>query len=258
MHDDRLAVAIRAVSNAGKYLKGRFLKPHTQLAKKDSTTLLGEDIKSEEILISTIAKAFPSDTFFSEERETFSPSEHVWIIDPLCGTYSYLRGVETWSISVALRINNVSTLSVIYQPFEDTLFHSQASSGAFMKNKRIQTSKVSRIKDAFVSLEHAVFTSGKVDTLNLISHIKRVRVGHGSGGELAYVAAGFLDAVIKTDQTIEHFAGGRALIECAGGTFVDFSGNTPPTFLDKDKRIDYIGCANKVLANKLLDFVAAQ
>jgi fructose-1,6-bisphosphatase/inositol monophosphatase family enzyme len=81
-------------------------------------------------------------------------------------------------------------------------------------------------------------------------------VGHGSGGELAYVASGRIDAVIKTDQTVMHFAGGRALVEEAGGVFIDFSGKRAPTYFDKSRSIDYIAASNKILAEDLLRYLS--
>lgn len=81
-------------------------------------------------------------------------------------------------------------------------------------------------------------------------------MGHGSGGELAYVACGALDAVIKTEQTLIHFAGGRAIIEEAGGVFVDFTGKRCPTYFDKTKKVNYIG-TNKSLITELLKYLRA-
>ena len=89
----------------------------------------------------------------------------------------------------------------------------------------------------------------------IIADMKRLRVGHGSGGELSYVAAGFLDAVIKTDQALMHFAGGRAVLEGAGGIFVDFTGHPAPTYFDKNKSINYIACSNITFANEILSYL---
>lgn len=114
--DKRLHVGIKAVTKAGDYLRGQFLKKHRVSLKKDKTVLLGEDLKSEEILLSTISKAFPRDSFLTEERDTNITSDGVWVFDPLCGSYSYLRGVETWSISAAFISENKYQVGIVYQP----------------------------------------------------------------------------------------------------------------------------------------------
>jgi fructose-1,6-bisphosphatase/inositol monophosphatase family enzyme len=100
-----------------------------------------------------------------------------------------------------------------------------------------------------------VFNDEKVHLKKIIANMKRLRVGHGSGGELSYVAAGFLDAVIKTDQALMHFAGGRAIIEETGGVFVDFSGKSAPTFLDKNKTTNYIAASNVILAREIISYI---
>lgn len=249
----RLSIGAHAVLEAGKYLKNRFHTRHDVSWKEDKTVLLGEDLKSDEMLREAIHAALPSDSFFTEESSVETVGNNIWIIDPLCGSLSYLRGIETWSISVAYVENGQYQLGVVYVPLLDYLFTSEKGNGAYLNKKRIEPSKTSSLADAFVSVEHGVFTSGKYDIMKLIPSIKRIRVGHGSGGELGYVAAGYLDALIKTDQTIEHFSGGRAILEEAGGLFMDFSGEPAPIILNKESKIDYIACT-PALKNSLLAF----
>jgi len=252
--EERLRIAKQAILQAGAYLKERFHSLHSVTLKEDQTELLGEDISSEDILLSTLHTHFPSDSFLTEERDTKLTSDLVWVFDPICGSYSYLRGVETWSLSIALIRGDEYIIGVVYQPLLDNLFYSLKGAGAFRSNVALRPSSVSEISKAFVSVEHGVFDSKDIDMSKLIRNIKRIRVGHGSGGELAYVAAGYLDAVIKTGQTLTHFAGGRAIVEEAGGTFMDFTGQRAPTFLDKHNKVDYIAC-NPFLKDVLLQYI---
>lgn len=253
--DKRIQIGIKAVTTAGDYLRGQFLKKHRVSLKKDKTVLLGEDLKSEEILLSTISKAFPQDSFLTEERDTSITTDNIWVFDPLCGSYSYLRGVETWSISAAFISEGKYQVGVVYQPYTQNLYFSQLGKGAYMNKQKIHPSSVSQVKDAFISIEHGVFNNQSVHLKKIIADMKRLRVGHGSGGELSYVAAGFLDAVIKTDQALMHFAGGRAVLEGAGGVFIDFTGVPAPTYFDKDKTTNYIACSNMVLAKEILSYL---
>jgi len=250
--DKRLAVVINALIKSGTYLRQRFLKKHQVSMKEDRTELLGEDLKSEEILMHEISSKFPNDSFLTEETETKLNSSRVWVIDPLCGSYSYLRGVETWSISAAYIFGNEYLLGAVYQPYSNNLYYCQKGKGAFMNKKKIYPSSITTISKAFISIEHAVFNDKKVNLKRLLKDMKRLRVGHGSGGELSYVAAGFIDAVIKTNQAIMHFAGGRAIIEEAGGVFVDFLGEQAPTYLDRNKTINYIAASNLQLAKEII------
>ena len=250
----RLDIAMEAVTKTGEYLRQHFLQQHQVSWKEDQTVLLGEDLEAEKILLDTIHTAFPHDSFLTEETETEIGSDLVWVFDPLCGSYSYLRGVETWSVSAALIDGDKYKIGVVYQPYSRNLYFSEQGQGAFMNSKSIHVAPTDKIKDAFISIEHGVFNTDKVDLKKIIKDIKRLRVGHGSGGELAYVAAGFVDGVIKTDQALMHFAGGRAVVEAAGGEFIDFQGNRAPTYLDRNKTTDYIACTPK-LKERLLKFI---
>lgn len=253
--DQRLTVGIKAITQAGDYLRGQFLKNHQVSIKKDKTVLLGEDLKSEEILLSTISKAFPQDSFLTEETDTTITTDTIWVFDPLCGSYSYLRGVETWSISAAFIAENKYRLGIVYQPYTQNLYFSEMGKGAFMNKQQIHPSTITSVKDAFISIEHGVFNNKKYQLDKLIQDMKRLRVGHGSGGELSYVSAGFLDAVIKTDQALMHFAGGRAIVEESGGVFVDFTGKSAPTYFDKEKSTNYIACSNMDLAKEIISYL---
>lgn len=252
--EQRLKIAIKAITKAGDYLKEEFHKRHQVSFKADHSVLLGEDLKSEEILMSEISKVFSMDSFLTEERETEIKSGKVWVFDPVCGSYSYLRGVETWSLSAGLVVNDEYLIGVVYQPLLGNLFYSQKGQGAFMNNQSIKPSRISKISEAFIAVESDVFKTEKVDLRKLGKDVYRLRVGHGSGGELSYVAAGYLDGLIKTNQALMHFAGGRAILEEAGGVFLDFSGQPAQTFLDRNKMTDYLAC-NKYVVSELSKYV---
>src|SRR3989338_6044046 len=149
--DKRLQVGIKAVTTAGDYLRRQFLKKHRVSLKKDKTVLLGEDLKSEEILLSTISKAFPQDSFLTEERDISITTDNIWVFDPLCGSYSYLRGVETWSISTAFISDKKYQIGIVYQPYTHNLYYSQLGKGAYMNKQKIYPSSVTQVKDAFIS-----------------------------------------------------------------------------------------------------------
>ena len=252
---NEINIAKEAVLKSGKFLVEEFNKRHNVTIKPDNTELLDEDIKSENILVDAILKNFPSDSIFTEESEHKISSDRVWAFDPICGSYSYLRGVDTWSVSMALIENNKMLMGVVLQPLLNNLYWGVIGEGAYLNGKEIKTSSQNEINKCFISVEHGVFNSGKLRILDLIKDIKRIRVGHGSGGELAYTAAGGLDAVIKTDQTLVHFAGGRAVLEAAGGIFYNFNGEPVPVYFDKNKKVDYIAAANKNTFNLIKNYI---
>lgn len=252
---DILLVALDALQQSGDYLKQQFLKRHTLTIKPDDTELLGEDMRSEEIIMQAISTHFSTDSFLTEEADTEIISNNVWVIDPLCGTYSYLRGVETWSVSLALIRDGIYEFGGVYQPLLGNRFYSLKGRGAFLNKQQIRLSAITDIANSFISVEFAALKSKKLEVQNLVQDVKRIRVAHGSGGELAYVAAGFIDGLIKTDQSLMHFAGGRAIVEEAGAAFIDFTGNPAPTYFRKDQFTDYIA-ANKEVAQALLKYVS--
>ena len=251
-----LQVAVTVVNKAGTMLARRFNSLHSYTLKKDSTELLPEDMLSEKILAEAIAKNFPSDGILSEESNfKVNNIDRIWIFDPICGSYSYLRGVETWSVSLALVENGAYKIGVVYIPLLNLLFSAEANLGLFLNGTRVNQPGLNNLKNSFISVEHAVFNSGKLDILKLVKDIKRIRVAHGSGAELAYVASGRLDALIKTDQTAVHYSGGRALVEIAGAKFCDFSGKRARVITDNREKVDYIAVRGERLLEEILGYV---
>jgi myo-inositol-1(or 4)-monophosphatase len=252
----RIELAKEIIIKAGSYLKNEFLKRQGKVKiKSDGSVLLTEDQASENIILSPINEFFPADTILSEETPSEKKSDHVWIIDPLCGSYSYLRGVETWSISLALVHDGVYEAGLVYQPLLETFFIGIKGDGVYRNDVPVAPSLAGSLTGSFISIEHNAISDPKINFPNLIGKIKRLRVAHGSGMELAYVASGSLEAVIKTGQTAEHYSGGRALVEMAGGVFVDLDGEKLPVITDRKTKIDYIAAANREIAGLLVDVI---
>src|SRR5690606_33135081 len=78
--------------------------------------------------------AFPGDAVLSEETKD-SPARltasRVWIIDPLDGTKEFLAGNGEFSVMIALLVDGVLQVGVVYRPIDDVLYWATAGGGAF-------------------------------------------------------------------------------------------------------------------------------
>lgn len=92
------------------------IKGHLDLVTK-------ADREVEEFLIERLQKAFPDDGIYGEEGgEVTGISGRVWVIDPIDGTFNFVRGGHDWAISIGLYENGLPTFGVIYAPIRDLLF----------------------------------------------------------------------------------------------------------------------------------------
>ncbi|ACM30994.1 inositol monophosphatase [Agrobacterium vitis] len=84
----------------------------------DLVTEADKDV--EEFLIASLRKAFPDDGIMGEESgEIAGTSGRVWVIDPIDGTFNFVRGGQNWAISVGLYENRRPSFGVIYAPVRD-------------------------------------------------------------------------------------------------------------------------------------------
>ncbi|WP_287095489.1 inositol monophosphatase family protein [Mesorhizobium sp.] len=91
--------------------------------KKGHLDLVTEaDREVERFLIENLRRAFPDDGVFGEEGgDIRGVSGRVWVIDPIDGTFNFVRGGQNWAISIGLYENRHPTFGVIYAPARDLL-----------------------------------------------------------------------------------------------------------------------------------------
>ena len=99
---------------------------------KEKTTreLVSEvDLTSEAMLIEELGQLLPEAGFYAEETGKSGNKECRWIIDPLDGTTNYLSGLEQFSISVALYLDDECQLGVVIRPASQEIFSAYRRGG---------------------------------------------------------------------------------------------------------------------------------
>ena len=111
--------------------------------KGDKTIVTLADTEINSFLIESVKKKYPKHSVDGEE-EKFGKSDHVWVCDPVDGTAQFARGVPVAVFSLALVINGVSTIGVVYDPFTRNLYYAIKGHGAY-KNSDKEKLQVSSI-----------------------------------------------------------------------------------------------------------------
>jgi myo-inositol-1(or 4)-monophosphatase len=80
------------------------------------------DKEVEAFVITELRKAFPEDGVFGEEGGSVtSQSGRIWVIDPIDGTFNFVRGGDQWAVSIGLYENGAPTFGVINAPVRKQL-----------------------------------------------------------------------------------------------------------------------------------------
>src|SRR6266542_2755959 len=100
---NRYEVALDAAFAAGQFALQHFDQDIAVQWKQDMSPVTVADQGAEQLLRKTLLGRFPSDGFLGEESgATPGTSGYRWIIDPIDGTRSFVRGIPLWGTLVGL------------------------------------------------------------------------------------------------------------------------------------------------------------
>ena len=129
--------------------------------KADGTFVTRGDTGVEELLRRLIGERFPDHAVLGEEEEA-APGEGAparWILDPIDGTHSYIRGIPVWATLIACERDGAVEVGVVSAPALGTRWWAARGAGAYRapleggrtgEAERIQVSEVATIAEAQV------------------------------------------------------------------------------------------------------------
>ena len=228
-----LNIAVRAARRAGSIINRAALDTGglrvTSKRAKDFVTQV--DHAAEEAIIDIVAKAYPEHGFLAEESGAAkSDAEFIWIIDPLDGTTNFIHGFPQYCVSIGIQQRGAMAHAVIYDPTKNELFTASKGRGAFLNDRRIRVTALTRLGDALVGTG---FPFKEVTRLELYTRqlqaMMRTCAGVRRAGaaalDLAYVACGRLDAFWELGLSPWDMAAGALLIQESGGLVGDLNGD---------------------------------
>ena len=227
MPSKELTAALEAVRAAGEVMRAYYGRNPSVRIKPDASPVTEADVRSEEVIRATLAKAFPGYGFYGEETgEHAMTAESIWLVDPIDGTKSFVRLQPFFSTQIALMRAGELVLGVSNAPVYNELAWAEKGSGAFLNDHPVRVSGVSTLADASVSTGNmkSLTRAPYWDRMGrLIQRVNRIR-GYGDFVHYHLLARGALDVVIETDVNILDIAALTVLVREAGGTFTDISG----------------------------------
>lgn len=207
--------------------------------KGDVDLVTVADRTSEKLIRARLSEVFPEHGIFGEEgtRDRLE-SEYRWYIDPLDGTTNFAHGFPQFCVSMGLEHRPAGTApdrdgklvaAVIYDPLRNELFVAERGRGASLNGKPMHASPTPELAEALLATG---FPSRKRhDSPNVHFYQEFTLRSHGvrragsAALDLAYVAAGRLDAFWEFNLNPWDTAAGILLVEEAGGRVTDFAGH---------------------------------
>ncbi len=195
--------------------------------KPDGTEVTDADRSAEELLRSEIGKEFPNDTIIGEEAEdSVGNSSRRWIIDPIDGTASFVRGVPLYSSLLAMFDEHGPAIGIIHLPALKTSLIAGRGLGAYTGEQQATVSSVNSIEESCIS-------SSSFDQpwwpekalMNITSCGAKIRTW-GDGYGYFLVGTGRIEAMIDPSLYTYDVAAMLTIIPECGGTISTWSGET--------------------------------
>src|SRR5205807_6977957 len=119
--------------------------------KEDQSPVTVADRETERALRTALHEAFPSDGFVGEEYgDQPGSSGFRWIIDPIDGTRSFVRGIPLWATLVGLEYRGEHVAGVADVPALGHTYRALRGEGAYRGERRIRVSDVADLGESLL------------------------------------------------------------------------------------------------------------
>lgn len=194
--------------------------------KGDASPVTDADKQIEREAREHLRKLFPEHGILGEEFGAGNlEQEHVWVIDPIDGTRSFISGHPLFGFLLAYLQGGECELGVISMPALNELYLGERGQGATCNGVAIHTSSKRELSHAIFSVNEGekLFAHERnvFEQLLLCGHTRRF--GYDCYPH-ALLSAGHIDVVIDYDLKPFDYLPLVALIEAAGGCITDWQG----------------------------------
>ena len=230
-------VATSAALCAGDMLRKGFGNDMHFENKEGRHNLVTEwDQKAERLIIESIKNHFPDHAFLAEESGASGNNQEgiLWIIDPIDGTVNFVHKIPMFAISIAASLKGKILSAVVYQPLLHELFIAEKGGGAYLNGERLRVTQTA-ILDSAIGATGFPYNvhENPLCAIDLFKNFTKMgmpirRIG-SAALDLAYLAAGRFDIFWEVSLNPWDYAGGKLLIEEAGGKVTDFQGQIDQT-----------------------------
>jgi myo-inositol-1(or 4)-monophosphatase len=231
--EEARTVALAAARAAGESLRATLgrLDPARIGTKSAARDLVTEaDVQSERILVDALRRAFPGHAIEAEEEvKDADDGRPRWFLDPLDGTVNYVHRLPFFAVSMGLLVEGVPEVAVVHAPALGETFHAVRGGGAFVGEERLSVRPTRTLGEAILATgfpyRRSELRPNNLENFSaLFLECRDLRRFGSAALDLAYVAAGRLDAYWELWLAPHDVAAGALLVREAGGLVTDLEG----------------------------------
>jgi histidinol-phosphatase len=241
------SAAVNAVNAAAEVIAAHLQTGDWQIrTKADDSPVTDVDVAAERAIRAVLAEATPDIAFYGEETgRSDTPAEvaanrsgerstgadangSLWLVDPIDGTKSFIRGMPFYSTQIALQVAGELVVGVSNAPAWGERLIAVQGLGVSLNSQPVATREVTRIEDAFLStgnLSSLASDSARWQAFaRIVKRVKRTR-GYGDFCHYHQLCCGQTDLIIESDLNILDIAALTVAVREAGGVITDIHGD---------------------------------
>jgi myo-inositol-1(or 4)-monophosphatase len=228
-----VSVAVEAALAAGR-IQRRHFRGTLRIDKKGPIDLVTDaDLEVEREFRGRIAHRFPGHAVLGEEGTAPARDEqsaYRWILDPVDGTTNFAHGLALFSVSIALEVDGLVVLGVVFDPVAGELFVAERGGGARLNGRRLRVSACDTLIDALLctGFPYSVHQDRREQVDTFAAFLGRARAVRRLGSaalDLCYVAAGRADGFFEEILKPWDMHAGRLMVTEAGGVVSRLDGS---------------------------------
>ncbi|XXF75139.1 histidinol-phosphatase [Myxococcaceae bacterium GXIMD 01537] len=223
-----LMEAAEAVARkSGDVALGYFREGVSVDIKGDGTPVTVADRSSEKTAREWIEARFPEDGILGEEfGETRAGAKRRWILDPIDGTKTFIRGVPLWGTLVAIAEGERILGGAAYFPAVGEMLVAAPGAGCFWNGKRTRVSAEADVSRALVLATDERFQQYPERGRAWRELTAKAAMARTWGDCYGYLLLATGRAEVMVDELLSPWdaAALQPIVEEAGGVFTDWTG----------------------------------
>ena len=212
---------------AGDIALGHFRPGIAVEWKSDGSPVTVADRAAEHAAREWIERRFPDDGILGEEEgETRQGAPRRWIVDPIDGTKSFVRGVPLWGTLVGVADGSTVLAGAAYFPAVGELVAAALGQGCWWNGASCRVSDVASLSSATVLTTDERFRKSESRRDGWRELAARASISRTWGDCFGYflVATGRAEVMVDAVANPWDLAAILPIVQEAGGVFTDWSG----------------------------------
>lgn len=214
-----------------------FRQPLAIDSKADDSPVTIADREIEAAIRERISKSYPDHGILGEEHgRSGVDRDFLWVIDPIDGTKSFISGMPTFGVLIALLHKGAPILGVVDHPAMNERFLGSTGKPTLWNGRICRTRNCKTLSDAMLYATTPDMFEGVWRTrFERVAGAAKLRRFGADCFAYALLAGGHVDAVVEAQLQPYDYMALAPMVEGAGGVITDWNGK--PLTIRSDGRV---------------------